>query len=142
MPECEDHPITARSSWVPSASHSDSAGLPPNLLDGKITRWSTGKAQAGDEWLQIDFGASVTLNHVNLQQGDYTNDYPRTYSVIVSNTAKNLAGSVAATGSGKSGASTAILLPALATGRYLLLKQTGSSLSWWSVEEIEVSCSD
>ena len=61
--------------------------MPANLLDGKITRWSTGKAQSGDEWLQLDFGATVTINHVNLQQGDDTNDYPRTYSVIVSNTA-------------------------------------------------------
>lgn len=85
---------------------------------------------------------TVSLNHVNLQQGDYTNDYPRTYSVIVSNTAKNVTGNVLVTGSGKSGTSTAISLPALASGRYLLLKQTGSSLSWWSIEEIEVSCSD
>jgi len=142
VPKCSDHPLSARSSWLASASHSDSAGLPANLLDGKITRWSTGKAQSGDEWLQIDLGATATLNHVNLQQGDYTNDYPRTYSVIVSHTAKNVTGSVLVTGSGKSGTSTAISLPALASGRYLLLKQTGSSLSWWSVEEIEVSCSD
>ena len=100
------------------------------------------KAQSGDEWLQVDFGATVTFNHVNLQQGDYTNDYPRTYSVIASNTAKDLSGSVVATGSGKTGTSTAILLPKLASGRYLLLEQSGTSLSWWSVEEVEVSCAD
>jgi hypothetical protein len=142
IPKCSDHPLTARSSWTATASHPTSGDMPVNLLDGKITRWSTGKAQSGDEWLQIDFGATVTINHVNLQQGDDTNDYPRTYSVIVSNTAKDLNGTVRGTGSGKSGVSTAILLPALATGRYLLLKQTATSLSWWSAEEIEVSCSD
>lgn len=141
VPKCSDHPIGARTGWTPSASHVD-GGVAANLLDNKITRWSTGKAQSGDEWLQIDFGASVTLNHVNLQQGDDVNDYPRGYSVIVSNTAKNTSGTVLSSGSGKSGVSTAILLPALATGRYLLIKQTGTSLSWWSAEEIEVSCSD
>lgn len=144
VPKCSDHPLGARSGWTATASHSDTknSDLPANLLDNAITRWSTGKAQSGDEWLQLDFGASVTINHVNLQQGDDTNDYPRTYAVIVSDTAKNLAGAAQVTGSGKSGVSTAILLPALATGRYLLIKQTGSSLSWWSAEEIEVSCSD
>lgn len=142
VPVCADHPLSARTSWKATASHPTSGDLPPNLLDGKITRWSTGKAQSGDEWLQIDFGVAVTINHVNLQQGDDTNDYPRTYSVIVSNTAKDLSGAVAGTGSGKSGVSTAILLPALATGRYLVIKQTATSLSWWSAEEIEVSCSD
>lgn len=142
IPACADHPLTARSGWIASASHPTSGDLPANLLDGKITRWSTGKAQSGDEWLQLDFGAAVTINHVNLQQGDDTNDYPRTYSVIVSNTAKDLNGAVRTSGSGKSGVSTAILLPALATGRYLLIKQTASSLSWWSAEELEVSCSD
>lgn len=142
IPLCSDHPLTARTTWTATASHPTSGDLPANLLDGKVTRWSTGKAQSGDEWLQIDFGATVTINHVNLQQGDDTNDYPRTFSVIVSNTAKDLSGAVRSTGSGKSGVSTAILLPALATGRYLLLKQTASSLSWWSAEEIEVSCSD
>ena len=143
-PLCSDHPLTARSSWVASSSHHDTTnnGVASNLLDNTTTRWSTGKAQSGNEWLQIDFGASVTLNHVNLQQGDDINDYPRGYSIIVSNTAKDLSGTVQLTGSGKSGVSTAILLPALASGRYLLIKQTGNSLSWWSAEEIEVSCAD
>jgi F5/8 type C domain len=143
-PLCSDHPLTARSTWVASASVSNtSAGdTPPHLLDGAITRWTTGTPQSGDEWLQIDFGTTVTLNHVNLQQGTDTNDYPRSYSVIVSDTAKDSSGSVRLSGSGKSGVSTAILLPALASGRYLLIKQTGTSLSWWSAEEIEVGCAD
>jgi len=144
VPHCSEHPLTARSSWVASASHpaAGSADQPSNLLDGKITRWTTGKAQSGDEWLQIDFGATVTVNHINLQQGDDTNDYPRTYSVIVSNTPKDSSGMVRGTGSGKSGVSTPVLLPALASGRYLLIKQSSTSLSWWSAEEIEVSCAD
>jgi hypothetical protein len=144
QPKCSDHPLTQRTTWTASASHYDSknSGVPANLLDNAITRWSTGKAQSGDEWLQLDFGSKVTINHVNLQQGDDTNDYPRAYQVIVSDTAKDLNGTVLLSGAGKTGVSTPITLPALASGRYLLIKQTGSSLSWWSAEEIEVSCAE
>jgi hypothetical protein len=53
-----------------------------------------------------------------------------------------LTGTVQLSGSGVSGVSTAILLPALASGQYLLIKQSGSSLSWWSAEEIEVGCTE
>lgn len=143
-PLCSDHLLTARATWVPTASDFDTTknGIVTNVLDNKVTRWSTGKPQAGDEWLQIDFGQTVTLNYVNLQQGDDGNDYPRGYAVIVSDTDNDLAGAVRLTGTGKSGVSTAISLPQLYSGRYLLIKQTSTSLSWWSVEEIEVSCAD
>ena len=143
-PACKDHPLTDRSTWVASASISDTVkgDVPANLLDDKLTRWTTGKPQVGGEWLQIDFGATVTLNHVNLQQGTDTNDYPRSYAVFVADAAKDPAATARGSGSGKSGVSTAILLPALATGRFLWIKQSGSSLSWWSAEEIEVSCSE
>jgi hypothetical protein len=142
-PLCSDHPLSLRTTWVATASDFASpSGIPANLLDNKTTRWTTGKPQAGDEWLQIDFGVTVTLNSVNLQQGSDTNDYPRMYSAIVSDTPNDLSGTVRASGSGLPGVSTPILLPALASGRYLLIKQSGSSLSWWSANEIEVSCAD
>lgn len=108
-----------------------------------MARWATGKAQSGDEWLQIDFGATVNLRSVNLQQGTtYSNDYPRSYAVVVSNTDKDLNGTVRASGVGTSGVTTTITMSKFYSGRYLLIKQLGSSLSWWSVVEIEVSCSD
>jgi hypothetical protein len=141
-PTCNDHALTARGTWVATASSSKSTDVPANLLDNMITRWTTGKPQAGDEWLQLDFGATVSLDYINLQQGTDTNDYPRGYSVIVSNMSGDLMATPVLTGSGKTGVSTAISLPSMATGRYLLIKQTGTSLSWWSAEEIEVSCSN
>jgi hypothetical protein len=139
---CSDHAISPRSSWNVSASSDDEAngGVPANLLDDQATRWSSGKPQSGDEWLQVDFGSTVTLNQLNLQQGVYGNDYPRSYTLIVSDTALDFGGAVAAQGDGQSGVSTTIALASPSSGRYLLLKQLGSSLSWWSAEEIEVSC--
>jgi len=138
---CSDGPLTRKSTWLASASSQDDA--PPSVvLDNTASRWTTGKAQAGDEWLQIDFGAAVTIRRINLQQGEYTNDYPRSYAVYVSNTNHGAGSSVRASGVGSNGVTTTIVLPKPYSGRYLYIKQLGTSLSWWSVEELEVSCYD
>ncbi|HWZ90750.1 MAG TPA: discoidin domain-containing protein, partial [Polyangiaceae bacterium] len=79
---CADLPITAESGWVVSASPDDPKYPPSAVTDGAPTRWSTGHAQEGGEWLQIDFGQPVSVRRVNLQQGSlYSNDYPRMYEV-------------------------------------------------------------
>lgn len=143
-PTCSAYPLTPRGNWRASASH-DYLGATPasNMLDNKATRWTTGKPQAGDEWIELDFGTSVSLNRVNLQQAEANaNDYPRQYEVRVSDTSQDPNASTVVSGSGASGVSTAIALPAVKTGQFLLIKQLGASLSWWSVVEIEVSCVD
>jgi hypothetical protein len=138
---CVDFPITAEAGWVVSASPDDPKYPPSAVTDGASTRWSTGHAQGGGEWLQIDFGETVSVRRVNLQQGSlYSNDYPRMYEVFVSDTDENLTGSVLASGVGTSGVTTTIVLPEVFSGRYLLIEQVDTSLSWWSVEEVEVSC--
>ena len=142
-PLCADHPITAEAGWVVSASPDDPKYPPSAVTDGASTRWSTGQPQAGGEWLQIDFGKPVSVRRVNLQQGSlYSNDYPRMYEVFVSDTNQDLKGSVLASGVGTSGVTTTIVLPQVFSGRYLLIEQVDTSLSWWSVEEVEVSCYD
>lgn len=143
-PLCPAHPLTPRASWVATASHQSTTpkNLPSALTDGASARWSSGKAQSGDEWIQIDFGASVSLRTINLQQNVDPNDYPRGYAVILSETSNNLSGAVRASGVGTNGASSFIALPKPVFGRYLLVKQTSTSLSWWSIAEVEVSCND
>ena len=142
-PRCAEHPLTAVSSWVPSASSEHTMEPPAGLTDKSPKRWSSGKPQSGDEWVQIDFGAQVSIRNVNLQQGTVnSNDYPRQYSVRVSDKSEDLSGPACVTGVGKSGVSTSIDLPSVFTGRYLLIRQLGASLSWWSAEEVEVSCFD
>ena len=142
-PLCSDHAITATATWVPSVSSHSPGTAASNLTDNSISRWTSGKPQAGDEWLQIDFGAVVNIRRINLQQGsDSANDYPRSYAVYMSNTALDATGTARGTGSGTSGVTTTIQLSSIASGRYLYLKQLGTSLSWWSVEELEVTCSD
>jgi hypothetical protein len=140
---CADHPLSAESEWILTASPDYRTNPPSALTDHSVARWSTGKPQTGTEWLQIDFGQTVNLRRINLQQGTAnSNDYPRQYAVLVSDTADNLRGTACKSGFGMSGVSTTIVLPEVTSGRYLLIKQTDSSLSWWSAEEIEVSCFD
>jgi hypothetical protein len=143
LAHCSELPISARSAWDMSTSHPVANAGPERLLDNKATRWTTGKAQSGDEWLKVDFGKVVRLNQINLQQGpDNANDYPRGYQVYVSNLEQAEGDVVRASGSGESGVTTTIKLASFADGRYLLIKQTGASLSWWSAMELEVSCID
>jgi hypothetical protein len=146
-PRCADHPLTARSSWVPSASHDNSGTSPAtNLIDNATSRWTTGKAQSGGEWLLIDFSQLVNLSYVNLQQSEqFSNDYPRQFAVRVSETAPDPnapTSPVLVSGSGTNGVASVFSLPTVTTGRFLLIKQLGTSLSWWSAVEIEVSCVD
>ena len=141
---CADHPISPRSAWAPTASSSYASDPVTNVIDNTSARWSTGKPQSGNEWLQIDFGATVNLRTINLQQGNASdsNDYPRSYSVYVSDVDRDMTGSALATGVGTHGVSTGITLSKIASGRYLLIRQLGTSLSWWSVQELEVSCAE
>ena len=141
-PLCEMYPIPARATWLPTAS-SHGPNDPVSAIDDNTTaRWSTGKAQSGDEWVQIDFGKTVAIRSVNLQQGSDPNDYPRMYSVTISDTKDDLSGPAVFSGEGTTGVSTTTVLSQPHAGRYLLIKQLGVSLSWWSVDELEVGCID
>jgi hypothetical protein len=141
---CSAHPITAKSMWTVTASNSSAADIPAHAIDGDLmTRWSSGKDQAGDEWLQLDFGADVTLTKVTLELGSNANDYPRTYKTRLTDTANNLAATPQVMGSGAMGVDTAMAFPNPTTGRYLLITQGGTATGlWWSVAEFSVECSD
>ena len=139
---CELYPIPARKTWVPTASSHGPNDPVTGLTDNTAARWSSGKPQSGDEWLQIDFGETVSIRSVNLQQGSDPNDYPRSYSITVSDTKNDLTGPAVFSGQGETGVSTTTVLSQPHAGQYLLIKQLGTSLSWWSVDEIEVGCID
>ncbi len=143
---CADYPLTPHAEWVASASNHFADEVPSNLIDDMPSRWSTGKPQSGDEWLQIDFGAPVALRSIDLEQQleqeDDSNDYPRNYSITISDIAQDLMSPALFSGEGMSGAATLTTLSSPHVGRYLVVKQLGMSLSWWSVDELSVSCTD
>jgi hypothetical protein len=115
---------------------------PEHLMDLSPKRWSTGKVQAGDEWLQIDFGATAAVRELSFTlRPDDAEDYPRLYQVIISDTPLNHDGPVIASGSGSLGQTLTVTLPDLAVGRFLLVMQKGTDpLAWWSVAELTARC--
>jgi hypothetical protein len=140
---CAAHPLTSKSTWTATASSSENGGPPSHAIDGNINdRWSTGLQQTNADWLQIDFGAVVSIDQVTLQLGNNPSDFPRGYAVRFSNTSNNFAAPALLTGAGKQATDTVISFAAPVTGRYLLIAQTGMANGlFWSVAEMLVVCS-
>lgn len=152
---CAEHPLSSKPTWIATASSfSQGTGMetdglfnpPMHMTDGNFgERWSSGKPQAGDEWIQIDFGVVVNLSNVTLNVGNDTGDYPRKYSLRVSNENEDFVAPVRASGDGMPG-NTVIILVRPVTGRYLTVRQTGANpvgtTSWWTIAEVLVTCTE
>lgn len=125
-----------RSAWTATASSSAAGTTPGNALDGNLgTRWSTGAAQAGGEWFQVDMGQTQTFNRVLLDAGStWAGDYPRGYQLQVSNDGSTWTTVTSGNGSGQ-----AVLIQfPVQVARYVKIIQTGSAGNWWSIAEMNV----
>lgn len=140
--------IPPKAEWVATAEPEAAPDWPAEFaIDGDgATRFSTGTAQAGGEWLQIDFGRSVELSGVVLDcceivlgYPESLEDYARSYEVRLSEVPNDVGAPVLAQGVGAPGS---ILAPFdRAAGRFLFITQTGSAVeSYWSVHELGVVC--
>jgi hypothetical protein len=149
--KCSDHPIPTQTQWVGSASAECAPTCPdPNgpytaalAIDNNVaTRFASGKTQSGDEWLQIDLGATASVNGISINTVPAA-DYTRHYQVRVSLTAQDFAAPVLADGDGMAG-NVVIPLSKTVNGRYVIIRQTGmvaaGQTSWWSINEIGVTC--
>lgn len=147
---CEDHPISDKLRWSVTASSSslgngvetDPLYNPPShVADGALNeRWASGQPQEDGQWFHVDFGVEVALSHVILQQGRDIDDFPRGYEISLSDRHTDFDAVARASGRGASVSEKVIPLDRPALGRYLLIKQTGSAKSWWSIAEISVEC--
>jgi hypothetical protein len=147
---CAENPLTAKNTWVATAvpevtsacaetPTSDYCGPAERAVDGMAnTRFSTGTARKGDEYLLLDFGDTVTVSRVvlNTSNGDFTLGYEIRMGESAA-TAESSAVIIA--GDGVQGATT-INFPSPKTGRYLRIDQTKAMSGWWSIMEIDVSC--
>lgn len=151
--QCSDHPLPAKTTWVATASSEsigngmESDGLynpATHMTDGSYAeRWSSGKTQSGDEWIQIDFGVTVNLTGFTLNVNNDTGDFPNHYVVRMSNKSQDFAATTRASGDGMPG-NTVITFP-MATGRYLTVRQTGANTvttAWWTIAEVFATCLD
>ncbi len=106
--------------------------------DDASTRWSTGQPQQPGQYLQIGFSRPQQVRTLVLDTGASTGDYPRGYTVSVSDDGVNWTGPVAA-GAGR-GQITSITLPPV-TPRFVRVTLTASSGSWWSVADVRAYAS-
>ncbi len=107
--------------------------------DDASTRYSTGEAQTPGQYLQVDFGRPLPVAQLVLDTGASTGDYPRGYSVTVSNDGTNWSQPVA-TGAG-TGQITTIRLDRRPV-RYIRITLTASDGSWWSVADVRAYVRD
>jgi hypothetical protein len=113
---------------------------PSNAIDGNgATRWTTGTGQVPNQSITVDFGGTVSLTQVVLDNtGGNAGDYPRGFDIGISSNGTSFTS--VATGTPGVGATITINFPA-AMGRYLKITQTATFAgSWWSVDEIRVVC--
>ena len=110
---------------------------PTNIVDGSnATRWSTGGNQVNGQYIQIDFGGTVSLTQVVLDDTDNVGDYPRGYDVGLSTNGTTFT-SVA---TGTPATAVVTINFAAAQGRYLRVTQTGAVANYWSIDELRVAC--
>jgi hypothetical protein len=126
----------------------DSLYNPPSqaVNDDLLTRWSTGVGQGGGEWLEVDFGRPVTLTRLELDHArtrtdtSANEDFPMALVVRMSDIARNFSAPEVAQGVGTIGF-TSVVFPAPATGRYLMIQQTGVKPgNWWTIHELYAFC--
>ncbi len=123
-----------RAGWTATASGGNAA----LAIDGDdSTRWTTGAAQSGAEWISMDLSAVTRFNRVAF---NYTNfaggDYPRAFNVQVSTNGSTWTTVYSGAGNSSSKVVTASFAPT--TARYVRINQTGSAGDWWSVGELNI----
>jgi hypothetical protein len=126
-------PEISHAGWTATASSTGSSDPIASAFDGNpTTRWSTGKAQYGDEWFRLDLGQTQTFREVRLDSND--TDFAGAYVLEVST--DDATYTRVATGVGAK--STRIAF-APQTARYVRIKQIGTGItSWWCIYEAAI----
>jgi hypothetical protein len=123
-----------RANWTATASSTAAGDSPQGAIDGSIaTRWSSGKGQFGDEWFQLDLGATGCISSVFLVSGGGDAAIGFTIELSVDGAAYQQV----AKGAGNP-VDHIQFKPHLA--RYIRVNQRGAGgANWWSIQEIEAS---
>ncbi|MFI2708119.1 discoidin domain-containing protein, partial [Nocardioides sp. CER28] len=98
------------------------------------TRWSSGTAQAPVQSLTVDLGKRTAFARVAVDAGDNLGDYPRGWTVSVSD--DGTAWRDVASGTGTGQLINADVPPT--TARFVRVTQTATSGSWWSIADLRL----
>jgi hypothetical protein len=117
------------------------ACAPAGAIDGDATtRYTSGQTQNGTEFFTLDFGATVSITGITLDDTASPKDFPIMYKAEYSTDGTTYVGfTPAVTGAGA--ITTAITFPKTSM-RSIKISQTGMvtapATSWWSIHEITV----
>ena len=109
-------------------------------IDGDAsTRWATRKTQTNGQTFTVDLNTQTSFDKVVLNTDDNPNDYPREYTLQVSDDGDNW--ETVTSGSGNSAET--IIEFAEQTATYIKITQLGSSnKNWWSIHEMSIYSDD
>jgi hypothetical protein len=117
-------------------------GPPMQGIDGSLTtRWTSGRGQDGTDFYQVDFGGTVKLTKITLDDtGDNsTGDFPLMYQVFGSTDGTTFGATAFITGNGAA-SSTVIAFPERSL-RAIKIREIGTKAEWWSIGELQTVCS-
>ena len=121
-------------SWKLSASH-NAGGLKAAFDGDPQTRYTTGASMAPGMWVEVELPGKTRLSGVTLDARGSNGDYPRGYSVEVSDDGTNW-GKPVAQGNGKSPLMEISFPPIEA--KFLRVTQTGNDPLYWSIHEMRI----
>lgn len=134
LQELEPPPLPFNNSWKLSASH-NGADLKAAFDQNMTTRYSTGKSMAPGMWVQVELPVKTKLSGVVLDAGSSAKDFPRGYTVQVSDDGNSWSKPIAE-GQGKS-AFLEIKFPP-AEAKFFRITQTGVHKLQWSIHEMRL----
>ncbi len=130
--------VLPRDGWKATAS-SGAASTPLAFDDTISTRWATESVQQPGQYFQIDTGKINNFDGIELNAGEHPNDYPRSYSVMVSNDGQTWRGPIVQ-GQGNRTITDIVFQPQSA--RFVRINQNGSNNSnWWSIADVKLRLS-
>jgi hypothetical protein len=131
-----------RSMWTATASvRGDNIG-PPGAVDGDLTtRWDSAHVQNGTDWFQVDFGGSVQLTSITLNNTEtFPGDYPGAYEIRGSVDGVSFDGAPFVGGAGANGSTVVNFAPRAVRAVRVAQVGTANSRSWWGIGEFQTAC--
>lgn len=120
-----------------SLSASENRDLRSALDGNSSTRWATRETQREGQFYQVNFNSDKTFDRVLLDTSANSSDYPRDYTVQISDNGNNF--TTVASGTPGNNPQTLITFPQQ-TAQYLRIEQNGSdNRRWWSIHEMTIA---
>lgn len=137
--------VSLKGAHARASSNDDLAQM---ALDGKIaTRWHSGAAQHGGEWLVVDLGAPKKVRQIRLELGEYGYDFGRALAVDAGKNDESAYTEVLSARGDRvrtpnvdsPDESQRLTLPQGTEARFIRIRQTAADpQNYWSVAEIGI----